>query len=68
MIEIVSNKIFDHVIDGTEYQLIKRGDFIQSLDNHSILLTRQDILLLRDVIKPIWVDAINVKNLEEITK
>ena len=66
--DIIGPKIFDQVIDGKEYQLIRRGDFIKSLENEGIQLTIQEINLLKDVIKPIWTDAIDVNNLEEITK
>ena len=66
--EIIDGKVFDQVIDGKEYQLIKRKDLIQSLENQRITLTTQDLNLIKDIIRPIWIDSIDIKNLEEITK
>ena len=66
--EIISSKIFDQVIDGKEYQLIRRGDLIKSFENEGILITNQEINCIKDVIQPIWIDSIDAKNLEEITK
>jgi hypothetical protein len=66
--DVVGPYIIDKVIDGKEYQLLRRSDLLNSLKHKKIYLSLKDSILLKDLIPPLFQDCINLKTLEKILK
>ena len=52
LMTIIHNKIFDKVIDGKEYQLVKYRHFYQLLENHGFTITNKEQKAVENVITP----------------
>ena len=60
--------ILDKTIDGTEYQLCKRTNVIESFENVGLILENSDKIKLKELVLPILNDYINLSRLIEIFK
>lgn len=61
--DIVHDKICDKVIDGTEYQLVRRSDLVSTLSSEGAKLTISDQLHFKDLFRPLFQDYIDLKPL-----
>ena len=64
----IHHKIWDRVINGKEYQLIKRMDLLECMQQNGLELEFEDRLIFKDVVKPILQDFINVEHVIQVLK
>lgn len=68
LMAIVDPSIFDKVINGKEYQLIKRQHLLDLLKIEGIDISSEDRVILKELLWPIWKDAVDIKRLETIMR
>lgn len=61
LMDILHKKIHDKVIDGKEYQLIKRKSLINSLSSFGIAMNYEDVQYFKDLIRPVIQDFVDVR-------
>lgn len=64
--DILNKKVFDKVIDGKEYQLIRRASLINTFRNLGIPFSIDEQIYFKDLVRPIIQDFIDVAVLREI--
>lgn len=60
LMDVLHNKIYDKVIDGKEYQLIKRTCLINQLNRIGVPLNLREQMMFKDLIWPIIQDYIDM--------
>jgi len=63
---VIHSKVFDKVIDGREYQLIKVKELLLSFKKIGIEFDQKDKKYLNDLLVPILNDLVDIKVLERI--
>ena len=61
-------KIFDKVVDGFEYRLIKYKHFIQIIKRKGLCLSYNDEQCIKDLIQEVFPNTINILALENLFK
>ena len=65
---IMRSKIFDRVIDGAEYQLIKYRHFIRLIKRAGFSLSYNDEMAIKNIFNPVLKGCIDIANLEDVLK
>jgi hypothetical protein len=66
LMDIFHKNVFDKVIDGKEYQLIRRASLINTFKNLGIPFSIDEQMYFKDLVRPIIQDFVDVKILKEI--
>jgi len=65
---LMEKKIFDKVIDGIEYRLIKYRHFIRIIKMKGLCLSYNDEQSIKDLIPEIFPGCININAIENLLK
>lgn len=66
LMDLLHMKIHDKVIDGKEYQLIKRNSLINCFSKIGVSFNHHDQMHFKDLIRPIMQDFVDVKVVSKI--
>ena len=63
LMEVINSKVYDKVIDGCEYQLIRKRDLTSCLKRIGLEFNEKDKSILNDILVPMLNDSTDVKEL-----